>query len=517
MDVTTKVSGWLFVTLAMIGLLGCEPTEQSQVPAGDSVTTTAAADLEPVESKEYWEAHYIGDDRVGYSHTATKTFGKGDDQYVETTNVTQLKLKRFGETVSQTIEVVSISKPDGTPIRFESSMKSGPQVMTTGKGEWKGNQLRVQATTQGKTASQNVEWKPEYGGPFASLQSLERDPLEPGEDRTVFEFMPTLNVIGEVQLTAKDYETTKVLEGEESLLRVEMISSLLIPGGKQKIESTVWVNREGQAMKSYLPQLKQTTYRTTKARATKESTGSFDLADATIVKLSAPIEMPHAASAITYKATLPEGDIKGVFVGGPTQKIEIEDEHTCTLTVTAIRPDAPAELEQPDEKPTKDDIAPNTLIQSDDKLIVGMAIGVAQDEEDAWKVAQALEGFVHRTIDKKDFSQAFATAAEVAKDRTGDCTEHAVLLAALCRARRIPARTAIGLVYYPQAEGFAYHMWTEVWITDRWIPLDATLGRGGIGAGHLKLAQSNLKGADAYSAFLPVFKVLGQLKLEVVE
>jgi transglutaminase-like putative cysteine protease len=60
-------------------------------------------------------------------------------------------------------------------------------------------------------------------------------------------------------------------------------------------------------------------------------------------------------------------------------------------------------------------------------------------------------------------------------------------------------------------------MWTEAWIKDRWIPLDATLGRGGIGAAHLKLAHSNLKGADAYSAFLPVFRVLGQLKLEVVE
>jgi hypothetical protein len=29
--------------------------------------------------------------------------------------------------------------------------------------------------------------------------------------------------------------------------------------------------------------------------------------------------------------------------------------------------------------------------------------------------------------------------------------------------------------------------------------------------------QSNLKGANAYSAFLPVFQVLGKLKLQVVK
>jgi hypothetical protein len=105
----------------------------------------------------------------------------------------------------------------------------------------------------------------------------------------------------------------------------------------------------------------------------------------------------------------------------------------------------------------------------------------------------------------------------VAETKEGDCTEHAVLLMALCRARKIPARGAMGLVYYPPLQGFAYHMWTEVWMEDRWVPLDATLGNGGIGAAHLKLAHSNLKGSDKYSAFLPVHAVLGKLKLEVVD
>ena len=130
-------------------------------------------------------------------------------------------------------------------------------------------------------------------------------------------------------------------------------------------------------------------------------------------------------------------------------------------------------------------------------------------------MACRLEKLVRDKMQAQDFSQAFATAAEVAETLQGDCTEHAVLLAALCRTREIPARVAMGLVYYPQERGFAYHMWNEVWMEDRWVPLDATLGRGGIGAAHLKLGDSNLHGAEAYTAFLPVFQVLGRLSIEI--
>ncbi len=81
---------------------------------------------------------------------------------------------------------------------------------------------------------------------------------------------------------------------------------------------------------------------------------------------------------------------------------------------------------------------------------------------------------------------------------------------------------AIGLVYVPAAPdgsggGFLYHMWTEVFVADGWVGLDGTLGRGGVGPAHLKLAQSNLKDATAYSSFLPVAQVLGKLKIEVLE
>jgi hypothetical protein len=58
-------------------------------------------------------------------------------------------------------------------------------------------------------------------------------------------------------------------------------------------------------------------------------------------------------------------------------------------------------------------------------------------------------------------------------------------------------------------------MWTEVWIKDRWIALDATRSQGGIGGGHLKLADTNLANGDPAS-LMPVFQVMGKLKLKIV-
>ena len=91
------------------------------------------------------------------------------------------------------------------------------------------------------------------------------------------------------------------------------------------------------------------------------------------------------------------------------------------------------------------------------------------------------------------------------------------MLAALCRARGIPARVAIGLVYVSTARASAITCGTRCGSTAHGSRLDATLARGGTGAAHLKLGDFNLKGTTAFSTFLPVAQVIGQLKIEILE
>jgi transglutaminase-like putative cysteine protease len=156
-------------------------------------------------------------------------------------------------------------------------------------------------------------------------------------------------------------------------------------------------------------------------------------------------------------------------------------------------------------------------VQSDDSAIIEMAAEAAGEAAEPWKVATALERYVNQAIREVNFAQALATAADVAQTKEGDCTEHAVLLAALARARGIPARAAIGLVYVEAKQELGFHMWNELYLDGRWVPFDGTLGRGGIGGGHLKLSHSSLSGSEGFSAFLPVAQVMGRLKVEVLE
>jgi hypothetical protein len=136
-------------------------------------------------------------------------------------------------------------------------------------------------------------------------------------------------------------------------------------------------------------------------------------------------------------------------------------------------------------------------------------------EDDPWTVARLLEHGVYQHIRKKNLGVAFATAAEVCRSREGDCTEHAVLLAALARARGIPSRVAIGVLYLGGI--FGGHAWTEVWIDDGWYALDGTLGLGSVDAAHLRLASSSLAGLGMGPEMLGALAGLGNLTIEVVE
>ncbi|REJ79796.1 MAG: transglutaminase family protein, partial [Planctomycetota bacterium] len=158
------------------------------------------------------------------------------------------------------------------------------------------------------------------------------------------------------------------------------------------------------------------------------------------------------------------------------------------------------------------------FLECTDPRVAEHAAQAAGDLEDPVRIAVAMEKYVYSEMREKNYETGLATAAEVAESMAGDCTEHSVLLAAMLRAKEIPSRVAVGLVYSPKVSAFAGHMWTEAFLNGEWVPLDATLGRGGIGATHIKVTDSSLD-EDAptpVTAFLPMMHLLGQMTIEVV-
>ncbi len=505
----------LAVGLALLVCCGCGPSPADAPSDAASGTPQSGVQTRAPAKQEAWYVCYLDGARVGYERTATTPFTDEGRRLLRIEGLSHMAVQRFGQEIAMDVRFTSVETPDGRLLRFEAEFSQGPVPMRV-TGGVAGDKLQIETTTKGKTVTTSIPWSAEYGGFSATEQSLKRKPMKPGERRTIHALFPGFNVVATRELVARDYEPVKLLAGTYELLRIDTAATL--PEG-MTMQGNIWTDREGEALKSRLEMMTMgiELYRATKAEALAETQPArFDLGLDVAVPADRPIPSPHETRQVRYRVSLEGGDPAAAFVSGASQRVQSTGPHTAEVTVWAIRPDGPpGNPDAPDDPPSDDDRKSNNLIQSDYPAIVSKAREVADKETEPWQAAVALEQAVHNTITLKGYSQALATAAEVIDSGEGDCTEHAMLLAALARARGIPARVAIGLVYKDQA--FYYHMWTEMHVGDQWIPLDATLGQGGIGAAHLKMAHSSLKGSSALSSLLPVLQVIGRLKIEILE
>lgn len=88
----------------------------------------------------------------------------------------------------------------------------------------------------------------------------------------------------------------------------------------------------------------------------------------------------------------------------------------------------------------------------------------------------ALGALVDGWITRKSMTRALDPASRVARRREGDCSEHAVLLAAAARLAGRPSRIVIGIALVPlagQLRGFG-HAWAELHDGTGWRVADAT-------------------------------------------
>lgn len=89
---------------------------------------------------------------------------------------------------------------------------------------------------------------------------------------------------------------------------------------------------------------------------------------------------------------------------------------------------------------------------------------------------EALREFTGRAIPRKTMERGWDLASAVARSGAGDCTEHAVLLAALARSVGRPARVVVGVLLAESGEGvLAFgHAWSEIHDGNVWRLVDAT-------------------------------------------
>jgi transglutaminase-like putative cysteine protease len=491
--------------LLVASCIGCGSGETAS-PA------TEAAAVAPF--RETWEAHSLQGTKIGYVHTAYYRQSLDGRPVVLIESNGRLKFQRFGQSLEQTLRERTWETDAGEVVRFESHLLLGdaPQVTT---GIVTGTTATLTLQTAGKTTTQTIAWPSSTGGSTAVGDSLLRAPMKPHAVRNFHAFLPVFNRVAAIELRSQTFETVDVDGASKHLLRIDVRSTI---AGTPAIESVVWADSAGETWKTSFPTLGQTAVRTTESRAKATDGGrQIDLGTSTMVRVEPPLRDAHQTQQVRYRVRLDGGDAAATFPPSEGQTVQKLPDGAAEIVVSTVRPDSPLAPGFTSQPPTERDWKPSAVVQSDDETVRKLAAEAVGTEVDPWRVACRAEAFVHDRMRSVQFSQAFATAAETARTLTGDCTEHAVLLCALLRAREIPARVAIGLVYVEGLNAFGYHMWTEAYVGGRWIPLDATLGRGGTSAAYLKLTDSNLDGVDSYATLLPVFSILGRLKIDITD
>lgn len=257
---------------------------------------------------------------------------------------------------------------------------------------------------------------------------------------------------------------------------------------------------------------------TSKEKALAKSKGPKpELLISTMVRPSRRINGVMKSTSATYKLKVIKGEITNLPATG-SQRVAIgKDRSIATLIVDINNPQL---AEDGDD--LKKYLESSAMVDAKDERIIQLAkravVGI--DDAEIMEKAFAIRKFANRYISSKNLDTAFASASEVAQLRSGDCSEHAVLLCALLRAQQIPSRVAMGLVYVDsfmnKRNVFGWHMWTQALIDGKWIDLDATLPVR-YHAGHILTSTTDLSSGAMGEEMMDALNLIGNLQIEVVD
>ncbi len=477
--------------------------------------TTTAEPARPLE--EIWEVALLDGARIGHAHTRTVEAGPGR---LRTTTELALTLRRHGSLLRLRMEHGTDEAPEGKVLGvfMRQHHPGGRQLVLEGTVD--GDRLHVKVDAG--RIERRLRWSDEVVGLRGLEHLFEKRKPRPGDSFRLLRYEPTFNTVVTVRVAVKEREAVDLLGARKSLLRVELVPDVIeVPGHRVVPPKAVWwlddhfvpvrrqVEMEGLG--------KVVLARATRAAALAPVTAVPRAADVGLnglVPVNRAIARPHATRSAVYKITLREGGAAAAFVSDAHQEVRRTGPNSVELTVHPVRL-GPADVEA--GKAPAECLASCHYIDSADERVRELARRAVGAEKEDWKKAVRVERWVKVAL-RVDNAAPLAPASTVARSLRGDCRHAALLTAALCRAAGVPARTAIGLVYVERNRRpyLGFHMWAEVWVGGRWVGLDGTLGLGGVGATHVKVTDHSWHDTPSLTPLLPVARVLGKLRVEVV-
>jgi hypothetical protein len=410
-----------------------------------------------------WMTVLLGGRRIGHLRIERTR----DAETITTTQDLQIELDRHGRVTPMAVLTRSTETLDGQPLGFHArSLLSAFDSTVDGQRQPNGT-YAVTTTVAGLAHRTLLAWPT-----GALLSDGQRQAMAGAAKRTASYtlslFDPVSQEVAAVKVEVIGNELTALPEGQELLNHQR--ETLQTPRGPQHLD--LWLDANGAIRKESLQMLGHPLDMLACSRACA-------LAPAEDIDMlrAAMVESPQSVTASMRKGFLRyvihAGDDAQPVIATDEQRIVALGHGDWQVDVGDASPGGQA-------PPTDADIRPNAWLQSDAPPIRLLAAKAAGDAESDLQKMNRLRDFVGSYITINSSQAGYTSAIEIARTRTGDCKQHAVLLAALARAEGIPARVVSGMVYADRyadsARVFVPHAWVQAWIGGRWQSFDAALG-----------------------------------------
>ena len=426
--------------------------------------------------EETWMRVTLEGRKIGHLNSVREVQGNR----VISTSTTRFEIDRAGtpmafESIEQHTETTS-----GKPLAFDLRTRIGGSLSSTiGSIDAQGK-LKVEQRTGATVVARDLEW-PAGAVLTEGARLLEiKAGLAPGTRIEVPTFFGDSLSAATTHLHVIGPERVTLVGRSATLVRMEQGIEI----GGARIEGTVWVDREHHPQRIRLPLLGVALEMLACDRDCALAPNQpSDVLTRTLVAAPPELERNMLDGPLRYRLRLGES-------AGTTRLIDTAEQRVRELPGTDRTWEVvvtPRESDANVPAPTIADTRATPWLQANDADVQRLARAAAGDARTAAERMPRLEAAVREHIRSKNLSVGYASAAETADSREGDCTEHALLLAAMARSLAIPARVVSGLAFAPEYVGrkrvFVPHAWMQAWVDGSWRSFDAALN--GFDAGHI--------------------------------
>jgi hypothetical protein len=443
--------------------------------------------------EETWLNVYIRENKAGYEHLAREDAEYRGRPAIGYTTETHVKMTRFG-TVSEgsTVETDYVDD-ESRPLGFVIVSKATGLNDRVIEGAVDGGELKLEVREGDKLDSKTLKLPDGFLFEDVAYEKLKESGYTIGETVSFFifsekslDFVPmTMKVIG------KEADAVEIRSG----LKAEQAHSI----------KTI-VTGAGDIIKVEYSDLCMKMVRVRKEEAEEEYPGltmsffSF--------KTDKPLINPRALRKLKLEVAIGEEHPALFFVSDDRQRIRMK-EKSCILNIKSIAParfrNAMPPLDDETRAGLRYFLEPSDMVQSDDPLIQREAKKAAGSETDMW-VLSARILLKTRKLLSFSYELGYASALDAIRQGKGDCTEYALVFAALARSLGIPVKVCHGLVYADEGY-FTFHAWDEVFV-GRWVPIDPSSDQVLVDATHIAIHKGD-GGTPDFELFYKTFKLSG--------